>query len=288
MKGKINIICGPTASGKSAHALALAKSLDGVIINGDSMQIYKHIPILTAQPTVEELAAFPHELYGFIEPGVGFSVAQWLEIVIATIKEAFDKVKTPIIVGGTGLYLKSLIDGFADIPNINEPTQKYIAELDSKSSNEELYAQLKQIDPTLQQRIKPNDRKRILRALAVYFETNKPLSWWQANNHVRFFNRSEFYITLINPERSKLYNNINQRFINMMNEGAVEEVEYITKNYPGINYPEAIGFREINAYLLGNIGLDHAISQAQQHSRNYAKRQITWFKNQLSYDDSRT
>ncbi|KIE05045.1 tRNA dimethylallyltransferase [Candidatus Jidaibacter acanthamoeba] len=284
MNKKILVICGATASGKSAYAIEQALKRNGIILNADSMQIYKYIPILTAQPSKKDLSIVPHELYGGVEIDAEFSVGKWLSLVVPRIKEILTIGKTPILVGGTGLYLKSLIEGFAVIPQISSETKEYIADIRAKHTNSELHAMLETRDITLYNRLKTNDTKRILRGLEVYHETKKPLSEWQISNHTSFFNRSLFSITLINPERQVIYNNCNRRFIKMLENGAIEEVKFIMENYPDIRYPEAIGLKEIISYLKNECTLKEATVKAQQLTRNYAKRQLTWLKHQMKYD----
>lgn len=282
---KIQVICGATASGKSAYAIEQALMNNGIILNADSMQIYKHIPILTAQPGKEDFKIVPHELYGIIDVNADFSVGKWLSLIVPRINEILAIDKTPILVGGTGLYLKSLIDGFAVIPQISPKTKEYIADIKDKHTSLELHNMLKAQDIVLYNKLKPNDTKRILRGLEVYHETGKPLSEWQTNNHTSFFDRSLFSITLVNPCREVIYNNCNRRFVKMLENGAIEEVIYIMKNYPDTKYPEAIGLKEIISYLKGECTLNEATVKAQQLTRNYAKRQTTWFKHQMKYDN---
>ncbi len=281
---KIMVICGATASGKSAFAIEQALKINGIILNADSMQIYKSIPILTAQPSLEDMAVIPHELYGFLEIDISFSVGKWLNLTVNRIKEIIESGKTPILVGGTGLYLKSLIYGFATIPEISVDTKSYIEELDHAYTTQELYEMLKTMDISLYTKLKSNDRRRILRGIAVFHETKKPISWWQQNHHTSFFAREDFFVTLINPPRDIIYHNCNQRFIKMLENGAVEEAKFLIEKYPGIKYPEAIGLKEIILYLKNEISLEEATIKSQQLTRNYAKRQITWFIHQMNYD----
>lgn len=265
------IIYGATASGKSDLALKLGNELSNpLIINGDSMQVYKDIPIITAQP--KDLSG--HYLYSFISPDDNsFSVAKWLSLVAEKVNSGSI---TPIIVGGTGMYISSLINGLTQIPEIPiEITQNITQELNSHGL-ENLLNKLKSVDPLTASKI--SDQQRTIRALGVYEYTGKPISHWQKFNH-KYIDSSKSMKVWVKPPREILYERINSRFIKMIERGVVDELKILMEKYN--SYPKAIGLREVAEYINGNIDMIQLINTVQQLTRNYAKRQETWFRNQL-------
>lgn len=278
MIGKINIITGATATGKTAYAITLANELNGIIINADSMQVYKEIPILTAQPSLDERNAAEHRLYGYISCNEHFSVGIWLEKAVSQIKDIISIGKTPILVGGTGMYLKSLIDGISSIPSISTETKKRVLEYNN------LHKVLSKSDPETAALLKPNDSQRILRALEVFEETGFSLSEWKKKPITPFFPRNNFNLIHVTLDREILYEKINKRFIKMLEAGAIEEVENLYKKFGDINYPKANGIHEILSFLKGESSKDTMIAKTQQSSRNYAKRQLTFMRNQFDFN----
>jgi tRNA dimethylallyltransferase len=268
------IIYGATASGKSQLALNLANEVrNPMIINCDSMQVYKYLPIITAQP--KDLTN--HYLYSFIEPDDNsFSVAKWLSLVAELIDS---NESTPIIVGGTGMYISSLINGLSKVPAIPEIIVKQLTEELEINGIESLIERLKVVDQLTAEKI--SDRQRIIRALSVYQYTGIPLSHWQKDNF-KYIDSSKLMKIWVKPPRDILYSRINSRFIKIIEDGAIEEVKFVTENFS--TYPKAIGVREIESYIRGNITIDEMINSCQQITRNYGKRQETWFKNQLFTD----
>jgi tRNA dimethylallyltransferase len=283
IREKIIVICGATATGKSAYALELAKSYNGVIINADAMQIYKGLPIITAQPSETDLIEAPHTLYDYVNVDEHYSVGIWIKAVIKEIENCTIIGKTPIIVGGSGLYIKSLVDGLAIIPDISSGVKERIQELTLLYKSPELHSLLTKYDLELARRLAISDSKRITRGLAVYFETGKPLSEWQKDTK-NIIPRRDFFIIYINTERQKIYNDCDKRLVYMIENGAIDEVKALIIRYPEIEYPKILGLREIVELISGNTSKIEALKRAQQATRNYAKRQITWFKHQLSYD----
>jgi len=285
MIGKINILAGTTASGKTKYAVELAKQIGAVIINCDSMQVYQEIPILTAQPTLEEKQGIEHRLFGMVPCDKEFNVGVWLELAVKEIKELLASGKTPLLVGGTGLYIKSLVEGISELPEISDQTKLQVVELQAGCTTFQLYAKLLELDPVAKDRIKSGDTQRILRALAVVIETGKSIFTWQANARIaKFFPRNSFYLMWLKKPRETVYDNINQRFLQMVELGAVEEVKKLYQQKRGKNLPRAHGLPEIIKYLQGEMGLDEAIAVAQKNTRHYAKRQITFFNHQLKFD----
>lgn len=265
------VIYGATASGKSALALKIANELqDAMVINADSMQVYSEIPIITAQP--QDLSG--HYLYGFISPDdQSFSVGRWLSLVAEIVNSSS---LIPIIVGGTGMYISNLINGLTQIPLIPlDITQKLIREIDIYGLNH-LLTRLAVIDPLTARKI--SDPQRVMRALAVYETTGKPISYWQQFNF-HYIDVSKTMKIWVKPDRKLLYDRINARFIKMLDMGVVDEVTLLMNKYE--IYPKAIGLKEIALYIENKLLKDQMISLGQQHSRNYAKRQETWFRNQL-------
>lgn len=279
-----SVIClaGATASGKSALSLELASKLNGVIINADSCQIYRDIPIITAQPSPIETETIPHLGYGFIDLYQEFSVANWGEMVAKQIKEVHNQNKIPILVGGTGFYFHALHQGLAQIPDTPPEVRNYVRNL----SAQELYEQLNEKDKISAQKFLPTDTQRLARALEVIIGTNIPIHKWQENNQ-KFLpeNSVIFHNYALMPPRDWLYERINRRFEIMLTAGAMEEAEYILSK--GTAYIEAgkkiVGLSQILSYIMGEYSYEEMCDKGKQSSRNYAKRQMTWFRNKGSF-----
>ncbi len=282
-KGKIICIYGPTAAYKSKFAISLAKDIGGIIINADSQQIYNQIPILTSQPSEEELNLAKHKFYGIINPNRKFSVFEWLEIVVKEINSSLAQGLNPILVGGTGLYFSCLINGIADIPEITKKTNEKVLSLTKKISNFELHELLSNYDKKLSERLSINDRVRILRGLEVFFETGISILDWQKSNKL-FFEKDDFTNIYICPNREILYKNINTRFLRMLDCGVVNEVKTLIKTYKIDELPKIIGLSTIHQYNLNQISYDEMILKVQRLTRNYAKRQYTWFNNKFKHN----
>lgn len=276
---QIVIICGPTASGKSQLAVNIAKTLQGIIINGDAIQVYKELPILTSSPlTITPYVE--HILYNIIPCSQAFSVQDWLNLAYNEISYAFQNKKRPIVVSGSGMYVKALIEGISYVPEISDFFRAKAGLLIKEIGVNEMYNLLAKADPELASRLKPTDSQRIMRGLEVFWQTNIPLSEWQKVARATHYQREKFFIVLLLPDRAKLYNNINQRFLQMLDLGVLQEVKALAK---GVLH-KAIGFKEIRAYLEETMTYSSMISIIQQLTRNYAKRQITWFRNQITPD----
>lgn len=274
------VITGPTASGKTALSVELAKILDGEIVNADSMQIYKYMDIGTAKPTLSERQGIPHHLIDIVNPDEPFSVARYCECANKVIEDIHLRGKIPVMVGGTGLYVDSLVNNikFSEI----EPDDEYRNEMEhlaEEKGNEYIYKMLCDIDPQSASKIKVADRKRIIRALEVYHLTGKTITWHneQSTSVPSPYNTTMFAIDI---DREVLYDKINRRVDIMIEDGLVDEV----KNIIGMGIQsdatsmQAIGYKEIVSYLEGHITLDEAIDKIKQSSRRYAKRQLTWFR----------
>jgi len=281
-KEKLIVLVGPTAVGKTALSIRLAHRFQGEIISGDSMQIYKGMDIGTAKVTKEEMAGIPHHLIDIKEPDESFSVAEFQKLVRKKITEITERGRIPILVGGTGLYIQSVIYDyqFTDVPG----DSSLRAELEQTAIEKgELYLhqQLKEVDPKSAESIHPHNVRRVIRALEIYYTTGKPMSEHQSEQLSQ-----ELYHTAIvglTMERSKLYERINQRVDLMISQGLIEEVKELRKRgIRNCQSVQAIGYKEIYDYLDGKVTLDEAIEQLKKNSRRYAKRQFTWFRNKMN------
>jgi tRNA dimethylallyltransferase len=277
---KVIIVAGPTASGKSAFAKRLAQDKKGVILNGDSLQIYQGLEILTAQPSLEDQRELPHRLYGFLEPQETCSAGRWLSYSLPEIQKAHAENRVPIVVGGTGLYLKALIEGVSAIPPINPALRKKLQ--DQEGSQEDLYRELQAVDSVLALRINPQDRQRALRGLEVFYGTGKPLSVWQCQKPP--LSPYQFEKILLMPSKEELQVCIAHRLEEMLRKGLLEEITAILARSPSSNVMKAIGLREFGAFLKGHHSFEEAKELTLIHTRQYAKRQMTWFRHQFKAD----
>lgn len=278
-KPKVVVIGGPTASGKTALSIALAKRINGEIVSADSMQIYEDMDIGTAKPTVEEMAGIKHYLIDCVSPEIRYSVADFKNDATKAIEEILAKGKTPIVVGGTGLYIDSLIYGieYNEIP-VDLEYRKRLEELADEKGLEYLYNMANEIDEEAMKKISVNDKKRICRVLEIYKSTGKTktqLEKESRKNGVKY----DFRVFAIDMDREKLYDRINRRVDLMIEAGLVDEVEKLIKKYP--NMPTAmqgLGYKEVVEYFNGKCTMDEMIDKIKQESRRYAKRQLTWFR----------
>lgn len=275
----IIIVCGATASGKSAYALDIAQSSHGVIINADAMQVYRELCILTARPTEEQEATVPHRLYGVMPASERCSVTRWLNMARSAIDEIRACKMLPVITGGTGLYIKALMEGLSPIPDIPQETHNQAEQLWKEQGARALIER----DVVMSGRLKPGDAQRHIRSLEVFLATGKSLAYWQGVPRVKPYMDAKFDIKYIEVPREELYRRCDTRFLAMMEAGALEEA----RRLHGMKLPNdlpsmrAVGARELMDYLEGKYSLEEAIANAQQATRNYAKRQMTWFRNQL-------
>jgi tRNA dimethylallyltransferase len=283
-KVKAVVIAGATASGKSALALELAADTGGIIINADSMQIYRDLPILTAQPDFASMAAVPHRLYGILPLDDPATAARWAELAAEEIKAAWAAGRAPFLVGGTGLYLRALLEGFAPIPEIDPAYRAEAQALLAEIGPAQLHARLQSRDPETATKLRPSDSQRLMRAWEVLAATGKPLAWWQKQPSTPPL-AVEALSFVTAPARDQLYAACDDRLITMVAKGAVEEVAAARRIYSDADQDQAgfkaLGFRELARHLEGEISLEEAVSAAQQATRNYAKRQGTWFRRQL-------
>lgn len=275
---KVYVIGGPTASGKSILATQLAQAKKGIILNGDSLQIYAGLEILTDQPSYQTQQAIPHRLYGFLDPTQLYSAALWLSQVLQEIESSLQEGLTPIVVGGTGLYLKTLLTGISPIPSIDPQIRQYLLTRDS-ATQEILYRELQARDSTLAERVHPHDRQRTLRGLEVFYGTGKPLSYWQLQKPTPF--PYDFETILVTPSKEQTHGKIAERIEKMLAKGVLEEVAAALPLPPSPTAMKAIGLREFGAFIKGECSLEQAKELTLIHTCQYAKRQRTWFRHQF-------
>ena len=277
---KVIVIAGPTATGKTALSVRLAKELGGEIISADSVQIYKDLNIGSAKPTKEEMQGIPHHLMDFLPASAAFSVAQFCDLAKEKIKDIQKRGKIAIVTGGTGLYISSLVDNVCFLEaQASEDLRKDLAEELARVGKDAMHEKLAEIDPKAADAIHPNNTKRVLRALEVYYSTGKTMTEQNRGSKLK---KSPFDFTLIalSCERALLYDRINKRVDNMVQAGLFDEVKSLLAK--GIDRDcqsmQGIGYKEVVAHLLDHVEKDTAIDMIKQNSRNYAKRQLTWFR----------
>jgi tRNA dimethylallyltransferase len=281
-KPPLALIAGPTASGKSALALALAERAGGIVINADSAQLYRDQPILSAAPSPADLGRAEHRLYGVRDGADSCSAADWAELARGEIAEVQAEGRLPILVGGTGLYLRTLLEGIAPIPKIDPEIRQEVRAADVEANR----ARLEKLDPVAAGRLNAGDTTRIARALEVLLSTGEPLAAWHERREGGIGGEVELRPLILLPPRGWLYSRCEERFAAMMSRGAIEEVRTLLSRSldPRLPVMRAIGVREIATYLAGERSLDEAIAAGQQATRQYAKRQYTWFANQPPAD----
>ena len=274
----VALIAGPTASGKSGLALGLAQLTPATLINADASQVYKDLRVLSARPSAEEEAQAPHRLFGSFDGADSCSAAQWAKEARAAILDSAAQGRLPILVGGTGLYLRTLLNGIAPVPEIDPVIRADIRALPLIDA----YQALAREDAEAASRLSPNDSTRICRALEVVRSTGRPISDWHSDPVGGIGDKIRLHPLILLPPRDWLYARCDQRFVQMMDSGAIEEVEALLHRGldPDLPVMRAIGVPEIAAMLSGRLSRDAAIEQGQRATRNYAKRQFTWFRNQ--------
>lgn len=274
------IVAGPTASGKSALALALAEEFRGTIINADSMQVYRDLAVLTARPGAAELARAPHRLYGVIDAAEACSAGRWRALALAEIAAARAERRLPILAGGTGLYLRALLEGLAPVPPVPAEIRAAARALHARLGGEEFRAALAGLDPAAAARLAAGDSQRLIRAYEVAKATGRPLASWRQGQSAPGFAAA---VVLLLPPRATLYRLADARFLAMMAEGAEVEARALLARGldPALPAMKAVGVRELAALFAGRLSRDEAIAAARQATRRYAKRQYTWFRHQL-------
>jgi tRNA dimethylallyltransferase len=277
------LIAGPTASGKSVLAIELAQATGGVVINADSMQVYRDLRILTARPTPEQEALAQHRLYGHVDAAVNCSVGIWLDDARIALAEAERDHLLPIFVGGTGLYFKALLRGLSAIPPVPQDIRDAVRARLEHDGIEALHQELLRRDPVAGARLKPRDRARIPRALEVLEATGKPIGDWHAHGLPSLLQPDDVRAVFLAPDRAELHARIDKRFANMLNEGALDEVAALAERKldPMLPAMKALGVPPLLRHLRGEISVDEARSLGSAETRQYAKRQFTWFRHQL-------
>ncbi|WP_456434528.1 tRNA (adenosine(37)-N6)-dimethylallyltransferase MiaA [Thermosulfuriphilus sp.] len=276
---RIIVICGPTGVGKTSFSIRLAQAIPAEIIGADSLQVYRHLDIGTAKPTLEERTQVPHHLVDILEPHEPFNAAMFAELAQKAIFEITSRSRVPLVVGGTGLYIKALLYGLAPLEGEVDPVRKKLERECRIQGLANLYERLRNLDPEAAARISPSDRIRILRALEIYELTGRPASQiWEEHGFTSARYRA-LKIGLILP-REELYRRIEERTRKMIDEGLVEEVRRLLARgfSPELKPLRSIGYRQIIAHLQGEIGLEEAVAEITKETKRYAKRQITWFK----------
>ena len=277
---KIICIAGPTASGKTALAVALAKALDGEVVSCDSMQIYKKMDIGTAKPTQEEMAGIPHHMLSIAEPDEDFSVSRYCEMANPIVEDILSRGKTAIIAGGTGLYMDALIRGNSFAPYPSTGRREELEQLAENEGIEAVLCKLREVDPESAARLHPSDRKRIIRAMEVYLETGQTITEHNRKTQQIPPKFSPVWFGLEDENRQDLYDRIDRRVLQMLDMGLIAEIQSLL----AAGIPEkstamqAIGYKEFVDYLAGRCTLAEATAMVQQASRHYAKRQLTWFR----------
>jgi tRNA dimethylallyltransferase len=277
------LIAGPTASGKSALALELAQKTGGVVINTDSMQVYRDLRIITARPTADAEAQVPHRLYGHVDAAVNFSAGHWVADAAGALAEARGQNRLPIFVGGSGLYFKALTRGLSAVPPTPPAVREAVRARLERDGVEALHAELAQSDPAAAERLKPRDRTRIARALEVVEATGRSLTDWHREGLPPLLPPGEFRALFLEPDRDELYARIDARFGAMLESRALEEVAALAtrKLDPLLPAMKAHGVPALLAHLRGEITLGEAATIGRADTRHYAKRQFTWFRHQL-------
>ncbi len=281
------VIAGPTASGKSAFALELAARRAGMIINADSMQVYRELRVLTARPDPQEEARAPHRLYGFRPGGQPYSAGQWLDDAAQALAEARQRGLVPIFVGGTGLYFKALLEGLSPVPEIPDDIRSYWRERARIEPAPALHGLLAERDPAAAARLRPSDTQRIARALEVVEATGRSLTQWQREEGTPLLDARYTETYVVWPDRAEVYRACEARAVAMIEAGAVEEVAELLRQGldPALPVMRAIGVRPLGAYLRGEIDLDTARARLLIETRRYAKRQLTWLRrNMISWN----
>jgi len=282
-RAKAVFIAGPTASGKSALALGLAQKTGGMVINTDSMQVYRDLRVLTARPTPEEETLAPHRLYGHVDASINFSAGAWVVDAAKVLDEARAQNRMPIFVGGSGLYFKALTRGLSAVPPIPPDVRDGVRTRLDRNGVEALHVELSRRDPVYAARLKPRDRTRIARALEVVEATGRSLTDWHREGLPPLLPPGEFFALFLSPGRDALYARIDARFNAMLKQAALDEVDRLAarKLDPLLPAMKAHGVPTLIRHLTGELSLEQAASIGRADTRHYAKRQFTWFRHQL-------
>ncbi len=283
MEPGVWLIAGPTASGKSAAALALAERTGAEIVNADALQIYRDLRVLSARPSPGEEACAPHHLYGMVDAAEAWSVGRWLRAALPVLAEVAGRGRPAVVVGGTGLYLRALTAGLAETPPVSDAVRAEVAAELAAAGEAALRARLAAVDPEAARRIAPGDRQRLVRAAAVARASGRPLTAWMADTRAPLA-PGAWRAVVLAPPRAELYARCDARFDAMLEAGALDEVRRLLARGldPRLPALKAVGVRELGAHLRGEADLGAAREAAQRETRRLAKRQLTWFRNQAA------
>lgn len=285
MRGKVVVIAGPTASGKSALAVDVAGALDGVVVNADSMQVYRDLRVLSARPSPEDEARAPHRLYGVLDAAEACSAGRWRDMAEAEVRAAWAAGRLPLVVGGTGLYIRALMEGIAPTPEVPEEVRRTARALQGRIGTRALFERLAEADAKTAARLDPDNTQRVVRAWEVLQATGRPLAEWQDAPPVGRL-EAEWLVVAVLPPRAAVYAAAERRFLAMLEAGALDEVRALMARDLDSDLPamKALGVPELMAWLRGEMTGDEAVAAAQKATRRYAKRQFTWLRHQLTPD----
>lgn len=277
------LIAGPTASGKSAVGLGLAREIGGLVVNADSMQVYRDLRILTARPTAEEEASAPHRLFGHVDGAVNYSVGRYVADVAEVLAEADESGATPIFVGGTGLYFKALTEGLSELPAVPAAVRERVRDAAEGRPTPDLHRELAARDPATAATLRPSDRQRVLRALEIHAATGASLVGLRGHRGPALLAGRVLTAVFLSPDRAALRDRIDARFADMIAAGALDEVAALGRRGldPALPVMRAHGVPALLRHLAGLVPLDEAVARGQADTRAYAKRQVTWFRHQM-------
>ena len=286
MPKNVIVIGGPTASGKSRLAIDLAQEQDGIIINADASQVYQGISIISAAPTLADKNKAEHRLYEYLDAGINSNVFNWLGSAVAEIWDVWHKGKTPIVVGGSGLYIENLVKGTTPIPEVKPEIRQIVANFVNQNGIQSLYDKLLSEDPAAAAMLHSNDSTRVRRAYEIFLSSGKSIAEWYEQPMLQKLPEAEFLIINILPPKATLDDRCNTRFRKMISDGAIEEVRALVARNLSSDLPamRAKGVPELASYIKNDISEEEAIALSQLHTRQYAKRQLTWFRNKLNAD----
>ena len=277
------VVAGPTASGKSSLAIELALKYNGVVINADASQVYKDIPIISAAPSEADKAKVEHLLYGILDADERNTVSDWIRLVVDAIKKVWNDGKLPIVTGGTGFYIESLINGMSPIPETRQEIKTKVAKIFEDGGLEGAFAYLQSVDGEGAKKVNPNDTTRVRRALEIFEDTGKSIAEWFEQPMIKPLEEAEFKAILLLPKLSDLEEKCSKRFDIMIENGALAEIEKLLNKNIAEDMPvmKAIGVPELKKYIEGKVSEDEAVNEAKLRTRQYAKRQLTWFRNRF-------